>query len=1649
MAENNNIIIKVEQPNVLNFDFLEKEGLKYIQQLGTDFWTDFNSHDPGVTVNQLLAYAITDLGNRASLNIKSIVFDELDASTTQSFHTAAQILSNRAITINDFRKLIIDIRGVKNVWFELVKEIDGLNEIAFKPVFDVDHVELATTLASDTDKVNLKGLYYVYVELNDDETLRQLNRLSGDVEADVEALLQANRDLCEDYSKVEFLTKKQFFGFDIDVDIKDGADITLTTAKIQDVLTEFLSPSVQFNTLTELLNEGIDTNDIFVGPSLHHGFVKNEELKRTERKTQIFASDIIQELMNIPEVNEVNRFRIKTNTPVDNLEVDFDTLPSVDVIKDNWKVPVSGTDRKLVFSEINSKIRIFKGFDLLNNYPAGPIEEAEKEKVKNALIGLRTERGDGKQNYDTYDLEFPLGEQTDLLSYAPIQNELPAIYGTGLTGLPASATQQDINKARQLKAYLMFFEQILGNYFAQLSKVKDLLSWKDLSTEAHTVYAQLVQGIKDVNTIVDGTLTVEQIQDMLETEEQYLEQRNILLNHLVARFNEDFTRYSTVLISSALMHNNNSVNTDDWEGLTTLNDIQAKLISDKIFYLTNAPYLSGERAKAYTHLPVLPAWTDYDVTGYQKRVYALLGFGEASREFLNKDDAGTTNDKEGFHVLENILLRVMPSGTQDQPVNTPTNTSFLDINVSDLDSLIDCPFDADPYSFRVTIVLPGEAIKFKDFQFRKLTIDTLREQLPAHIALQEYWLDSEDLQEFEDLYRTWLQARTKENLNNLIDGINLLKTRDIYAASYNVVDAKNEDAYDKYETLASVVDPVDSVLTATIINGTLPEGTFLIENESQKDDCEDAFDDYIGAPNNLGFQNALLALIPNLVLNPNVTTNPFTGAGVGDIIVLNSIKDDLLPYDATEDIIGTNDEGTSKPLSIGDKKIFAIWEGPTTNTTRKDNLVIRTTNASGGINDNVLAINLLNDRKPTYIMHFRSHYLTTGFVIAELDSDLDGAVVAAEFVTAQNQVPAWLGIVASGTGAGNLIKTASPHPTVQGVIEGGSGLSAKYPVTVKTTDDSGGVSIINLVIEILPEEEAKYQTQLLCGDANAVSLSYLDNYIHTTGNPFVYASLMNGYSDRFTGYDFISATVSSSQGNANFSTVLNWGYGTAYGIPITNMALLEYHYGITIATANEDGHVKGDILITDAEKFNANLMIDIKVRIHNSNGDSTIVTQRINFSKGAQRNYKLDGIFNLKTISQFKYGSGIPYVAASAGTSTTVSALQPGQRVAHVEFKDNFYDTHINSAVVVNPLTDLPDPSYLPSFLEISSNGDIKVKANIEDVKLKNPSSLVGDYEFDVQLTDCEGYSTIHHIRIQVKADAALVLKQPITKAVDLYSVNSTMIQVLDPDANIMTASFQSAYPDGVAVRVTTSGYLEMYMVDVAKAVSSFLYGSFKYGGSITFSTTNQYGTQKTIAVSLVGIGVSNGGFAFVPATIPSNFFETGEHDLGTITSNYPISKSESIVLTGSYFYNGNTFRNFISGVGTSGWSQDGADQVEAANNAGSISGTNVPIATVTVHASTKKVTITWHDLFADNRTGSDTDYAVNFWGVQFVWGSTTVNINTGRIERRRRVQLLQEKNAIVEIFKPFLKDTVGIQAAVSIRVNLTSQQLTNFANQL
>ncbi|HKR05789.1 MAG TPA: hypothetical protein VJY62_14235, partial [Bacteroidia bacterium] len=203
-------------PEYLDWEKLRDEGRDYLGKFSGKLWTDHNTHDPGITILEMLCYAIMDLGYRTNLPDADIFARKPDDDTSakdNNFFTPSQILACNPVTIMDFRKMLIDIAGVKNAWLEN----------SFYDCNDSKNTNPGRKETACSDCYN--GLYHVYIELENNYNLR-IDKEKEEYEKLIDKIksrLLSHRNLCEDFIDLHILCKKEI-GVCADIELNTGVN---------------------------------------------------------------------------------------------------------------------------------------------------------------------------------------------------------------------------------------------------------------------------------------------------------------------------------------------------------------------------------------------------------------------------------------------------------------------------------------------------------------------------------------------------------------------------------------------------------------------------------------------------------------------------------------------------------------------------------------------------------------------------------------------------------------------------------------------------------------------------------------------------------------------------------------------------------------------------------------------------------------------------------------------------------------------------------------------------------------------------------------------------------------------------------------------------------------------------------------------------------------------------------------------------------------------------------------------------------------------------------------------------------------------------------------------------------------------------------
>ncbi|TDG95537.1 hypothetical protein [Cardinium endosymbiont of Culicoides punctatus] len=794
-------------PNIpieLDYSFLKGEGINYIRQLAGKKWTDYGDHDPGITILEVLCFAIMDLEYRTNFYIEDLWANDpnrREKPDEKLFYKAEEILPCNPLTKWDFLKIVLDVPGVKNANIFLS---DGPQEI--------------------------KGGYKIFVDVEE----RAKNKPQEiEILDEINKRLHDKRNLCEDFFLIQPMKPldvriKATFEVHSYLSYEEGEAII---AQILHSFQEFLFPRIPFYSISQLLEKGRTIDQIFTGPLLTQGFIDEQELIYVKNRPSIYVAELLEKATMLPSIKGI---------------LDFDI--SIDGERNNVIIQIL-SDQALSLNIPQSDISLSYNGMPLNIEWTKVLQFLEDMKGRGALTKTYL------QEEEIFVLE---GAYRNIKDYVSIQQDFPLLYNVGHEGCTPSETDDNQAKSKQLKSYLMFFDQIFASYFGQLSNIKHTMAI--YSDDCNNPDGQLPLDVPRMDTIIkqitkedsasndidfvvqrkfldlkskikyacneQDYIPNESIKEYIsyinaasESDIRSLDKRSRLLDHMLAYFAERFTTYSLHLYYKS-----------EEERLDMLN-------TDKALFLKDYVNISGNRNRA-TDISKKNTddWIHYRLSGFERRLYRNLGIKRLEKRFLHeivRDNLyfepksaqhafdiflGKNHQTEYnnlfifngkyknirslaiiygmneayYHIVKNhngtysILLYV--DKAKKHTIELAVGTHPL-VSIEQAESIIQqsvelfrsfneesegfhliehillresdtLTSEQDPYSFRMTMVFPSWPTRFQQYAFRRFVEEMIATESPAHILTNILWLDFEDMENFEQAYKYWLTLKT-------------------------------------------------------------------------------------------------------------------------------------------------------------------------------------------------------------------------------------------------------------------------------------------------------------------------------------------------------------------------------------------------------------------------------------------------------------------------------------------------------------------------------------------------------------------------------------------------------------------------------------------------------------------------------------------------------------------------------------------------------------------------------------------------------------------------------------------------------------------------------------------------------------------------
>lgn len=459
------------------FDSLRSAGIAEIQALSGSVWTDYNAHDPGVTILEQLCYALTELFYRTDFPVEDI----LAASSgvidwnRQGLLPPEAAFPCRPATASDYRAAILaEVPEVENAWVD--------------PVLDAG----APT-----------GLYRFRLRLRTDfEASEELGRRETLAREKARQVFMRSRNLCEDLDSIAFVPTSAY-RLAAQVTIRDEADPAEILAKIYLSCRTVLAGPAHFLPYDRAVDEGIAPERIFRGPYTRSGLIEDEGAPSDRECT---TADILAQISAIAGVEGVRAL------------APLDASPGMKSLY--WPQSDAEIGVKLFVGSRQIKVSLH---ELTMRFRELDFTSRGASYLPSGIAAI---------------LPRPAGQARPLADYRSVQYLFPAIYGLGPNGVEESESLDRKAMSEQLRAYLLMFDQPMADYLAMLSNLHRLYSAEPDARQTYFTQALDEKAFPGITGLANGYGAPE-LESFLASY-RHAERAKRLLDYMLALYGESF-----------------------------------------------------------------------------------------------------------------------------------------------------------------------------------------------------------------------------------------------------------------------------------------------------------------------------------------------------------------------------------------------------------------------------------------------------------------------------------------------------------------------------------------------------------------------------------------------------------------------------------------------------------------------------------------------------------------------------------------------------------------------------------------------------------------------------------------------------------------------------------------------------------------------------------------------------------------------------------------------------------------------------------------------------------------------------------------------------------------------------------------------------
>lgn len=389
---------------------LQEKSLKEVQRLSGEVWTDYNVHDPGVTLLDALNFVLLETDYRLHFELQDYLSSQTDGFQPEKYSllVPTKVFPVNPVTEMDYRKLFIsNIRELCDVRIK-TDPATGIYDF----IFDI---------WPDVMKAN--------AEKDEEGRLFVDKKFVASIISRIYSLYHSHRNLCENVRKISLL-EYDYLYLDIGIEINETVDQNQLLALIYNETQTFLRGGTRFSRIDDLLDKGKTPDEILDGPQQEDMIVDETSLRTNWQKY-----DSLQLYRNIKKLLGI---------------VHISVLQLSDGNKHMWPMEKKDNDRGYTlyaFGTSGHKIKVTCG---------GKPVVIDYAMVERNLSAYRTDNcGDKNRTINKNKLDtVPFGNYRNIFTHYPVSNDLPELYHK--------------NMDKHFSDYLESFDGIIRNGLEEL-----------------------------------------------------------------------------------------------------------------------------------------------------------------------------------------------------------------------------------------------------------------------------------------------------------------------------------------------------------------------------------------------------------------------------------------------------------------------------------------------------------------------------------------------------------------------------------------------------------------------------------------------------------------------------------------------------------------------------------------------------------------------------------------------------------------------------------------------------------------------------------------------------------------------------------------------------------------------------------------------------------------------------------------------------------------------------------------------------------------------------------------------------------------------------------------------------------------------------